>query len=390
MRPSIRFLVLALLGTTACAPRISYVKPIDAFGAQTAKLGTVVNDEVTRYPTDRRGAYLRHAVASRILFAAQGEQGRFELQPLKDFTCKPRVAIEGQSQQSRYLAAVAEALKNTAAAPSEKVGELLVALGKSYAITVALETEAKEEARCAAEFAPAGVAAYRAAAYPIGAPEAFTVAGVIAGVKALKGVFEGLATIILKPVDDARRAAALREFLGNPENIKRLKDAVNDNSAFLAGAMAERRMLAANALDAGHEGFGDKLRGADLSTLSACKGLKLDASLDAFDQPGFRACHAQLWQAVSADAAKLLTTAAAYDTEANKHPDEAGKKLKEAIDKLSKLGAGELTAEELAQLISTYADAAAALETLIDQAGSDETRKKIDDAIKQIIGEKEG
>lgn len=372
-----------LVGATlcvSCVPRAVYVGPIDTFSTQAEKFNTAATAELAQYPTDFRARLLRGEVARRVLYEVKPVATAFKLGDFGHFICDPRLKAASYADESRYLGAVSESLKKTGAAPSDKVGDLIKALGTDYAINVKKPGDNDEQKRCSDD-----MGTYRAAAYPIGQTE--SVAGAIAGIKALEAIFNELAPIVLGQIDEARRSIALQDFLSNADNQAAMHSSIDQNVEMMDAAFKDRRLLSLNAADMAYSGLSTKLATLNLKAIPECKAFRPPAGgRPIYDSDDFRLCFQKVWDATEGDTAAVLTAAAKYDDDAGKRPDVAGKELSKVVDKLARIARGDLTPGEWAQALSSYAQAGVAIDTLVTKASSDDTKKKVQDALNQIKG----
>lgn len=363
---------------SACAPRAAYVGPVGTFSAQSEKLGGVVATELARFNTDRRAAYLRHDIFRRIQRDLLPGAPPYVLSGFDVYLCNPHKVASAPKDNSRYLSEVSTALNQVAETPNKETVKLLDALFKSYDIQVKPPTGAVPDGRCNAD-----IQNYPETLFPSHRPE-FSPAGIIGGAKALWQVFDTLANAALQQIDEGRRTAALKAYLSNQQNVADLRSSIDENAKFLSAAYTERRHLDVFAAIRAHTALETKLRDLDLRSIGPCQAF-LAAPPDAIVQsPQFQSCFVSVSSEVEGEASALLTAAASYDESATASPEKAGEELTKTLDKLEDLAAGRLDAAAMGQMLAALANAGSAIETLIDKANDEETKKAVDGALKKI------
>ena len=205
----------------------------------------------------------------------------------------------------------------------------------------------------------------------------------------------------LQEVDRARRAQALGEWLKQPQNIGRMKDALKDAHTRIVRLQQYERATKLAQFVAASRSFTTPSKAFEQSktvlTSAECKAVREEYDKSGPESeprlkrtPLFERCFATLLEVWSPDIQKLLAAAADYDSQADTQVDHLTDEFLKKIDSLEKIANGTIdpTTTEGREVLDAYLQTAVRLEAwaqqILDTASNGDNKKKIDDAIKKL------
>lgn len=405
----------AMLGCNGVvAPRESYEPGVANFATLTGELASAVNTTLADYRTDLRIDTARYALATHL---ATGRNPRLAVlqpkfgQPNRDeglpqdepdrtsrhetvygrrMLCLPRLAYMDVATNRDYLGAIASALKTTAAAPSKDFGELLSALGTSYKIEIVGPADANiVEQACVDDLRN-----YRQSVFPTAVPTAESALGVVAALEGLyevfNTVFKPLATAVLQEVDAARKAAALKAFLDNDDNRIGIAQALEILANELNAVRTRERHLRTYEFVKALDLMLMKLAASDAemtlltSKVDSCVALAALRTPRSSETLAFRKCFAVLWEKWDPHLKQVLTTAAAYDSEADKSPNDIIDNIRQVKSELEKISDGEITVLLTKQVFAVAMRLVALAQTAKETWSDEKNEKKVEEALSKL------
>lgn len=374
---------IILLLLSGCAPRITYVQPVNAFSVQTEKLGTAVSSELTIFNTQSRTTYYRQDVFQKI--SAQippVATPNVKLKPFEEYLCEPKKTLDLYTNNSKYLSAMTASLRNVSAAPDKETKDLIKSMFNSYKITPPITPTKMPNLQCVED-----VKNYYNTAYPIGRTESG--AGVVEAIQELWKMLDTLTNATLTEIDEGRRAAALRDFFSNEEYVKSLKSIIDENSTFLSDAATKKRHLDIFNAKRSYSTLSEKYSEISISKTKECLPLiTTPPTVKLETDKNFQNCFDKIWDSAQKDIQPLLDAAAIYDKDATKAPELASVELQKTIDELVAIAKNEnIDSERLRQMYDALKKAASAISTLSDNLDDQKTKDSFNEAINKIRGD---
>lgn len=373
---------IILLLLSGCAPRITYVQPVNAFSVQTEKLGTAVSSELTNFNTQSRTTYYRQDVFQKIGAQIPPTTPNVELKPFKEYLCEPKRTMDLYTSNSKYLTAMAGNLKNVSADPDKETKDLIKSMFNSYKITPPITPTKMPNPQCVED-----IKNYYSTAYPTGRTESG--AGVVEGVQELWKMLDTLTNATLKEIDEGRRAAALRAFFSNEKYVKSLKSVIDENATFLSDAATKKRHLDIFNAKRSYSTLSEKYSEISIAKTKECLPLiTTPPTVKLETDKNFQNCFDKIWDSAQKDIQPLLDAAAIYDKDAAKNPDLASVELQKSIDELVEIAKNEnIDSERLRQMYDALKKAAAAISTLSDNLDDQKTKDSVNEALNKIRGD---
>ena len=288
--------------------------------------------------------------------------------------CLPNIQYAEITARSQTSTSVLAEIFKAVKVPGDNWPELLDALKKDYEedlneITKTAKNRAERAANSAKVKCRNDLRTYHEAVYPL---EAFGEEGIAfldaAGTlwelaKFVLAAVETVAKEGAKEIISLRQAKALNNYFSNPRNVNSLKQDVVVLGEKITRKMDRERHQTVRAYIAAFaefkENFAAELELDKLVRFSPCNTLiqRRDKKLtpgekryETVDGTGsdqarrdaaFQVCHAAMLSRLDSTIQGVLKTAAAYDHHFDKKPDQSGKKLIAAIEKLEKVATGK-------------------------------------------------
>jgi hypothetical protein len=383
-----------------------------AFFAGAKALAASAGDYVQLERSTERLHAIRAELARRLLGAnATSKLALDDLVEERKLLCEPRVNHLVTVARASYLNGIVSQADEIG--KKEKPDDLFGAIKLLFAHygidghTPALDPAVlkalgdKTRTRCETDIKGFDIAHYGVAVAPPppAAPmAALAPAAVPAAAVALLGPFGTLIDTflgIIQPVvieaaaieDAFARDAAIRAFLGDPENQKNLKDIGEKLGKAASDFNFDKRRQLAGAFVEGVRVI--QATQADLAKLEECKDLSianLARATSGAPSPAFTRCWRKVWGQIDSVVAATLKAASDYDLLADggdtDAPLHAYRKLIAKLDDIAKNN--DLDLEELWQFVTNAVAFAGTVQTAFSQENRDKLAKAIDGLVKGL------
>jgi hypothetical protein len=361
-------------------PRTGYVGPVGDFAAAQSSLGTAVKSDVEAAPTTDRIEHVRRQVYS-IAFQAESARPNIAVRSPSVFMCEGIVWQGAVAFDQSYVATTATNLSAIAKPPPEKFEDLVKQLGERYQIRVD-DKFRSDEARtaCLKQYDSPDKWMAR---YPAAQPGQEAVTEIIGVAQDLYALVAKLGQIILTEIDDARRAKALKDYFGNKEATKELRDNIERLRKILKTRLDIDRAKAHQAYEAAYAPLPKLLYSMSAQGVGACVGWRSSPkTVEPATDPNFRACYDALWAKVEPTLEKALAAAAKYDPLMLAKESDAFNALEKSIAKMEQLADGKIdNLEELKLIVQAAVKVFTAVDQVKKTIESDDTKavlKKVD------------
>lgn len=376
--------------STGYVPPEAINPPTRAFAKATADFTAGVRkDETATYRQEvRRDDFTKLTLAVMKNPAAATTTLKDEAPKIREFLCLPRYGYDRITHRVAYLDAVAATLNDRAKDPADSLSELFVALSASYTIGVTDEAppdkydawlkDPKGGQHCVEVIDNADPLAVRDY---VG--EEFSILGAKAALETIWSVIEPLVTGILSNVDRERRAAAIRDYFANADNVKALKDQLSATESFLVKEFGIRQRrsageatVAAAVLFEPTAAHWQKI--VVIANRADCKQ-SLPKLADNKSDPRAVACVNEAMSAAAGPLKAALDAANGFDAAVEMQlPKE---RLSAQVDTLRDIALGKQPAKDQVKALWAALSRYVALFQTARGTVSDENRKKIRDAL---------
>ena len=375
------------VATNGCAEANIYSDSVSQFSLATGALATIVGTELDSARSRIRLNQIRRLATTTIVQGTAVSQGSLQL---RGFVCAPRISAARVGAQSTYLRNVAGAISKQTKSSNQGLVALAVALFKDYSISVSHADSDEAIKKHIIEPCIDDLENFTSTAYGLGKPtqEAGVVAAAIALIEVFKEVVLPIVEQGLGEVDNARRTKAIRDFLKNEENRTSMRRSLTQLDVFLRRSFQYSRHMALFKLEERRVEF--LSMNIDPKSIHGCgEFYKLDkkersGAREAIKQSAFHACFRSLWVKWNDQVPKFLEAASQYDIEADKNFGDAIKNVRETVDRLNDVSDGKLSGKEAEALFGSVVRIVNIVNK-VEEANSEENRKKIQDAIKNLL-----
>ena len=418
------FGVAAALALAGCVPMDALKPGVDAVVEVNSRLSPALDAVLERQRTAQRLDIVRAAlteailggrldfenVAKTILPEPSPNAARPVPAGYKDrrvvqrvLLCEPRDAYAVARAHQSYTTLSVAGARETAAASSDKPGELVGSIFTDWSRRFPSAMAAAPDVRgpCVRD-----LDAYQAILFPrdaVARPETDPVTAITAAISLVEVLYEVFRPAIiggLQEIDRARRAEALQAWLNNDTNARRLQAAIDDARLRIVRAQQRtnaeataRFVRSTRPYEAGSAQLGSSARvlsGVDCRRARAAYQPSAGNDTEVRRMPDFERCFAALlavWAPVNEE---MLTAAAEFDRVADTAINRAPDDFESRVAHLRAIATGSLdptTPEGRAVLEGFYAlgvRVAAWLEQVNDAASSEENRKKVREALDRL------
>ncbi len=378
----------ASLSFTSCSKADVFKDSVGVFGKANSELTGAVDATLDGYRSRLRVDQLRGLASAHVIFNVPVDSSALGMD---GFLCAPRVEYARIVANKTFIGSVATNLGDRVQDPAKELFPLIASLFSDYTIDIEVKLDQQALANKITTPCMDDIENFRTAAYGLGVSraEAGVVAAALGLIEVLKDVIVPLIEAGLQEVDRTRRAAAVQKFLKKEKNRQAMEQAIGALDQFLGEQLSYDRHLAMfKFFESQYAFFGTATTADKLSECRAFTQLPEDKrsnELVAIKEEAFQICHRALWGKWKEQALKLVKSAAVYDMQADKVVGGAIKNLKQSVKRLGEVADGDLGPNEIDALISAMVRLVN-LGKKIEEAASEENRKKVNKAIDDLFG----